>query len=256
MADITVIDITEKNMDTYPKATSCFLNPKNEAYLVKVDWFKEQFKKGMKVKAVVSEEDKKVFGYIEYVPGEQAWRAVDAKGYMFIHCLWTNPKAIQKKGYGWLLLDGVEEDAKAAGLNGVAVVTSEGSFMAGKALFEKHGYESIATAKPKFNMMVKKFKKGALPSFRDYETQLKKIKGLQIFYTKQCPWVIRSIDECKKVAQENKLEIKITEFKTAAEAQNAPSLYASFNLVQDGKLLSDHYVSKKRFENIVKKELK
>jgi hypothetical protein len=52
------------------------------------------------------------------------------------------------------------------------------------------------------------------------------------------------------------LEIDIVELKTAEQAQQAPSLYAVFNLVNDGKLLADHYISNTRFLNIVNKELK
>jgi len=52
------------------------------------------------------------------------------------------------------------------------------------------------------------------------------------------------------------LELHVTELKTAEEAQNAPSLYATFNLVYNGTLLADHYISNTRFKNILKKELK
>ena len=40
------------------------------------------------------------------------------------------------------------------------------------------------------------------------------------------------------------------------EAKNAPSGYGVFNLLHDGKLLEDHYLSATRFKNILKKELK
>jgi hypothetical protein len=35
-----------------------------------------------------------------------------------------------------------------------------------------------------------------------------------------------------------------------------PSGFGVFALVKDGKLLEDHYLSKRRFETIIKKELK
>ena len=59
-----------------------------------------------------------------------------------------------------------------------------------------------------------------------------------------------------EVAQKNGLELKLTELETASQAQNAPSIYAVFNLVHDGKLIVDHYISTTRFLNILKKELK
>jgi len=44
--------------------------------------------------------------------------------------------------------------------------------------------------------------------------------------------------------------------KNAKGAQDAPSIYATFNVVYDGKLLVDHYISSKRFLNIINKEIK
>ena len=49
---------------------------------------------------------------------------------------------------------------------------------------------------------------------------------------------------------------RIIELKTAEEAQNAPSVYAAFNLIHKGRLLADRYISTTRFKNILNKELK
>jgi hypothetical protein len=38
------------------------------------------------------------------------------------------------------------------------------------------------------------------------------------------------------------------------EAQAAPSPYAVFNLIYDGRLLADHYISETRLMNILRKE--
>lgn len=57
-------------------------------------------------------------------------------------------------------------------------------------------------------------------------------------------------------AKKQGLKINLTELRTAKEAQNAPSIYASFNLIYNGKLLSDHYISTRRFLNIINKEIK
>jgi len=126
--------------------------------------------------------------------------------------------------------------------------------MAGKALFEKNGFESVAQAKP-FNLMVKTLKKGPLPQFRDWEQQLSNYKGMHVIYADQCPWVARSKKDLTEIATKNGLELQVTELKTAQDAQNALSLYAVFNLVYNGKLLVDHYISNTRFQNIIKKEM-
>jgi len=249
-----IIGLKPENIAEYPAV--CFLNPKNEGYLIKLKWLKERFSEGLKIKQLYLEGESKCIGFIEYVPGEFAWRAVDAKGYIFIHCIWITPNKNKGKGYASLLINECIKDAKKEGKYGVAVVTSEGSFMAGKEFFLKNGFESVASAKPSFELMVKALKKGPLPKFKDWEKQLGKYKGLNIIYSNQCPWIARFINEIDEIVKEKKLILKITKLKNAKQAQNAPSIYASFSLVYNGKLLADHYISNRRFSNILEKELK
>ena len=150
-----IIEVNKKNIEEYPP--TCFINPKNEGYLIKLGWIKKHFSEGLKFKLIYMEEGKKCNGFIEYVPGEYAWRAVDTKGYMFIHCIWMFPNKFKKKGYGSRLIEEVIDDAKKQGKYGVAVVASEGPFMASKELFAKNGFKSIASSKP-YDLMVKNIK--------------------------------------------------------------------------------------------------
>jgi hypothetical protein len=175
---------------------------------------------------------------------------------MFIHCIWISPNKHKRKGYGSLLVKECIKDAKTEGKYGVAVITSEGPFMAGKALFLKNEFKSAASVKPSFELMVKTLKKGSLPKFKDWEKQLSKYKGLNIIYANQCPWVARSIKDLGEIAKKKGLKLNVTELKNAKQAQNAPSIYATFNLVYNGKLLVDHYISNTRFLNIINKEVK
>jgi hypothetical protein len=254
MQNINIINVDENNISEYPP--TCFLNPKNEGYLIKSEWLKKRFSEGMKIKLLYLEKEGKCNGFIEYGPGEHAWRAVDANGYLFINCIWMNPNKYKNKGYGSLLIKECIKQAEKEGKYGVAAITSEGAFMAGKSLFLKNGFKSVASAKPSFELMVKILKDGPLPKFRDWKKQLSKYNGLNIVYSNQCPWVARSIKEISEIAKKKRLKLKITELKNAKEAQNAPSVYATFNLIFDGKLLADHYISSRRFENIIKKEIK
>jgi len=248
-----IISVNSENISEYQPV--CFLNPKNEGYLKKLEWLKERFSKGLIIKLLYLENEKKCNGFIEYIPGEDAWRAVDAKGYMFIHCIWISPNKHKGKGYGSLLVKECLQDAKREGKYGVAVVTSEGPFMAGKALFLKNGFNSVAKAKPSYELMIKTIKSGPLPKFRDWEKQMSKYKGLNIVYANQCPWVARSIKELSEIAKKKGLKLKIVELENARQAQDAPSIYTAFNLIYNGKLLVDHYISSRRFLNIIEKEL-
>ena len=247
-----IVEVTEENISQHPQAI-CFINPRHEFYAKKIEWLKKQFKNGLKIKLLYLEGEKRPIGFIEYVPGEYCWRSVDAKGYMFIHCLWTNGKKYQHQGLGTLLVNEVEKDAK--GMRGVTVVASDKSFMANREIFMKNGY-SVVSESGKEQLVAKPFKKGPLPSINDWERELRKYnKGLTIIYSRQCPWVARFMEEMKPILGEKQLEPKIIEFKKATEAQKAPSLYSVFNLIFDGKLLADRYISTTRFLNIINKEI-
>lgn len=250
----TIIDVTSDKISRYPQVI-CYINPKHEYYHLKIDWMKKRYNEGLKIKLLYLEGEKKPVGFIEYIPGEYCWRSVNAKGYMFIHCLWTYGKKNQHKGLGGILIEEVEKDAE--GMMGVAVVTSDKAFMANAGIFVKNGYKIIAQ-RGKEQLLVKQFRGGPLPSINDWEAELNKYKsgGLTILYSKQCPWVARFIEEMKPILKKEKLEVSIIEIESAARAQQSPSLYSVFNLIYNGRLLADRYISVTRFENILKKEIK
>ncbi len=247
-----IVTVTMDNLAEHPQ-TICFINPKHEYYKHKVEWLEKQFAKGLVIKLLYIEQEKKPVGYIEYTPGEECWRGVDAKGYLFVHCLWTNGKKYQHQGLGTLLIKEVEGDAKKR--DGVAVLTSNKAFMAQKELFLKNGY-TVVEESGKEQLLVKQFKKKSIPKFNNWEKELSKYQELTILYSCQCPWVARFIEEVKPILKKEKLRPTIIELKTAKQAQKAPSLYSTFNLIYKGKLLADRYISTTRFMNIVKKEIR
>jgi ribosomal protein S18 acetylase RimI-like enzyme len=252
---IKIINITPENAFDFTPGPSCFVNPKQAGAQMKLEWMKQRFKEGLTIKVLYLEDEQKSAGFIEYIPGEHAWRAVNAPDYLFIHCIWIYPNKQKDQGYASQLLEECISDAKAANKNGVAVITSEGSFMAGKSLFSKNGFIKVANEKPSFELLVHNLRKGPPPSFNDWRGQLANYQGLHFIYSNQCPWVARSIEELTRVAKDHKLSPTITELKTAREAQHAPSIYGTFNLIYDGRLLADHYISKRRFENIINKQI-
>ncbi len=248
---VRIIDINLTNISAYP--VRCFLNPNDKGYAVKKEWLTKRFSEGLKIKQLYIDGKGSFWGFIEYVPGEYTWRAVDAKGYMFIHCLWVYPNKLKNKGYGSLLIKESIRDAKKLGCFGVAAVASSGSFMADKSIFVKNGFSTIEVS-DKFELLVLPLKKGTMPGFKNWQKQLKKFKGLNIVYSNQCPWIVKSIDVLSSVAEKNGLELKVTELRTPKQAQNAPSIYSSFTLINDGRIIEDHYISETRFKNIIKKE--
>lgn len=61
-------------------------NAGNPGLRRKRNWLKERYAEGLRYKVLRSEEFGEV-GMIEYAVGNQAWRPVEAEGYLVIHCL-------------------------------------------------------------------------------------------------------------------------------------------------------------------------
>jgi hypothetical protein len=58
-------------------------------------------------------------------------------------------------------------------------------------------------------------------------------------------------------AAENEYGIKptVVDLESWSDAQNAPTPYASFALIYNGRLLADHQISRTRFRNIMNKRM-
>lgn len=237
-----IIDVNKNNVEEV--GFFCLMSRrKSEGYLRKLRWFKDRFDEGMRIKLLRLPER----GFIEYIPGEYAWRAVDAKGYMFIHCLWIVGKS-KGKGYAKLLLNECIEDAKQVGKDGVAIVTTPGNWLIGKKLFLQNGFESVDQAPPKFELMVKKFHNAPSPRFSgDWDKKMKNCgKGFTIFRSNQCPYLEDAINYFTDTANELNIPCKVVEIKNAKEVRKiAPTAYGVFNVVYDSKPFSYHYLLKK-----------
>jgi hypothetical protein len=244
MSTLQLIDVDESNVAK--EGFFCRMSKmKTEGNQKKLAWLKARFAEGLKIKMFKLPQR----GFIEYIPGEYAWRTVDAKGYMFIHCLWVVGQS-KGKGLSKLLVDECERDAKNAGMNGVAMMTNEGNWLVGKTVLENYGYESVGTAPPSFNLMVKKFKKAPTPVFtNNWEANAKKCgNGLTIFVTSQCPYLKDTCETMTRVAKQKGIKSKMIELKSAEEVRAlSPSPYGVFNVVLDGKLFSYHYLLEKEF---------
>ncbi|MCI0513562.1 GNAT family N-acetyltransferase, partial [candidate division KSB1 bacterium] len=123
-----IIEVTPENIDQ--TGFFCYMSKRNtEGYRQKLDWIQARFKEGLQIRMLELPER----GFIEFLPGEYAWRAVNAAGYLFIHCLWVVGKS-KGQGLGGVLLETCVQAAKKLGMNGVAMVTSERVWLAKQAL--------------------------------------------------------------------------------------------------------------------------
>ncbi len=219
----------------------------------KIDWFREYYPKGLRIKVVVPEKGG-YQGMVEYIPGRYAHRPVDAEGYMFIHCIFVGfKKEFKGKGYGSALLDQCIKEAKDLDMKGVAVVTRKGSFMAKKDIFLKKGFVVVDNAEPDFELLVLKFDLKVInPKFKDMSLE-KYVKGLTIIRSPQCPYSVKNVDAIMKTAEKMGIKANLVDLKDAESAQKTPCAFGTFCIIYNGKILSHHPISNGRFENIMKK---
>lgn len=246
------ISLTQKNL--VQESLFCNKNPKSEGFQKKAAWFVERQTEGLQI-IIAKDDADKALGFIEFVPSEFAWRPVQAKGYMFIHCIMVYPNKARNKGVASTLIRLCRKEAENQKLQGLAVLTSKGSWLADKRLFKKYGFSQIEK-QGRFELMVHPFSNaGELPKFVNWETELKQYNGWNLVYADQCPWHEKAVEALQKTAKAHGIKLNVKRLTTAAEAQKAPSGFGVFALVKDGKLLEDHYISERRFKNILNKEL-
>ena len=247
-----IIEVTPKN--AIKESFFCIKDTKRHGFKNKLSWFKQRHNEGMRIKILKTDDDKMV-GFIEYVPAKNAWRPIEADNYMFIHCIYIYSKKQRGLGNGAMLIADAEKEAKALNLDGVCVMTSSGGWMANKTLFEKNGFHQIET-KDRFELLAKTWNNNKpKPRLLDWHSQQIKYKGWHLTYSDQCPWNEKSAEAILNVALDHEIDLNISKIRTIKDAKAAPSGFGTFNLLRDGRLLEDHYISHTRFRNILRKEL-
>lgn len=232
----------------------CVKDITNPGFDHKRKWFEKAYQEGLRIKILKDQKDKMI-GFIEYVPGESAWRPVNAQNFMFIHCMYVYAKQDRNRGYGSMLVEECEKEAKVLGMSGVCVMTSSGAWIANKTIFEKNGYIQI-DENGRFELLSHKWEETASdPQLVDWKSKQHNYQGWHLLYANQCPWHEKSVQALLNVAMDFGIDLKVRQLNTAKEAQNAPSGFGVFSLLHNGKLLDDHYLSATRFKNIVRKEL-
>lgn len=235
---LKIIDVHPRNVEQ--TGFFCYMSKrKTEGWRKKLLWLKKRFAEGLKIKMLRLTER----GFIEYIPGDYAWRAIHAKGYMVIHCLWVVGRS-KGKGLASALLEACIEDARRVGMKGVAMLVSEGSYMKWKRFLAEHGFETVDTAPPSFELMARKFGKTRSPAFtKDWERKARGFgKGLTILRSDQCPYFEDATQALLATAKKKGIPSKVIELKTAKEVRTlAPSPYGVFTVVLDGRVIPSHY---------------
>ncbi len=254
MTKLKTVTVDSQNFEKY--GLFCVQNRKHHGFDTKAEWLQENFTCGLRMKMILTP-DEKIAGFLEYIPGEYTWRVVHALDYLVIHCLWVKSSRFPYQGMASRLLEECINEADSSGKNGVAVVTSDGPWMAGSEVYLKNGFTQLAEAPPRFQLLVKQIRGGPLPSFPDdWNKRLQNFQGWNLIYTHQCPYIGKAMEELPPVAEKFGIRLQMIELTDPADArQRMPSPYGVISLVYNGRLLADHPISATRFRNILQKEL-
>ncbi len=254
MNDFEIIGLTPENIADYGVCGYKDGN-KHKELRNKIAWFKEYYPKGLRIKIVLVKNGG-YQGMIEYIPGSLAHRPVDAKNYLFIHCVFVGFKnEFKGKGLATRLIDECIKDAKAGNMEGVAVVTRKGSFMVDKDIFVKKGFQEVDHAEPDFCLLALKFNdESESPRFK---ASLKELpddykSGLTIIRSPQCPYTEKNVSAIMQSAVTKfNIKARLVDVKDAGTAQKTPCAFGTFCMIYNGKVISHHPVSNTRFENIM-----
>ena len=247
-----IIDINEKNIEE--QEMFCKKTKKNfKGYQSKLNWIKERFKEGLRYKLLLVKEGNKEIsrGMIEYIPGEYNWRGIQADGWMVIHCIWVVGKHKQK-GYGSKLLEYAINDTKKAGMYGVVGMTADkGGWLPNKKLYENLGFEKVDDMNPYFKLYAKILTKNVpMPKFYPISEEKKKRyeRGITIFYSDQCPYIVDLVDELADEPNWKKINvIKLNNCKEAQQTGIYP--YGTYCILCNGNIsLYIHSIKKEILE--------
>jgi hypothetical protein len=230
---------------------------KTAGYQNKLEWLEKRFQEGLKYKMLLVDEGKKELvsrGFIEYIPGEFAWRGVNARDYLFIHCIWVVGRH-KKKGYGSMLLKQCVADAK--GRKGVAVLTSKmGHWLPKSSLFIKNGFIKTDTSASNFELYAYKFTKNAPDPKIKPITAGKHNKygsGVTVLTTNQCPYFPDAVEIFENVAKEVGLPFQVLNLNSHKQAQNnGVNPNGTFAVLYNGQVVTYKYEKPDKFIAILK----
>lgn len=250
---MNIITLTQDNLSQ--EHICCALDSKtsNIGVSSKKAWLSERFNDGLRFKK--SDTRGKVF--IEYIPANNGWMPIIADGYMLINCHWVSG-SYKGHGYGKELLDACEQESLELEMKGVIVVVGakKKPFLSDKAFYLKYGYEVCDTASPYFELLVKQFDKNTpLPQFAPSakEGMPKDIKGVDIFYTAQCPFTVPYVDMLKPVILESDVNVRCHQITSRAEAQTHFCPITTYSVFINGEFYTNEILTPAKLKKVLEK---
>lgn len=191
--------------------------------------------------------------FIEYAPLQSAWVPVLGENYMYIYCLWV-AGAFKGRGHAKALLEHCLSEARAQGKAGVCVLSARKKkpFLADKKFFLKHGFE-LADSAGEYELLALSLGAGASkPYFAACAKQMRiSSKELTIYYTPQCPYILKSINEVQAYCQSKHIALSLMPVDSLEKAKNLPCVFNNYAVFYNGEYITNQILSetflKKKF---------
>lgn len=209
-------------------------------------WMKSQFDNGLVFKKL----DARGKVFIEYIPAENAWCPIEAKGYIFINCFWVSGQ-FKGQGYANKLLEECIADAKAQNRLGLVVLSSvkKMPFLSDPKFLKYKGFKVCDSARPYYELLYLPTKENTVrPRFKDCCRNASiDEKGLVLFYTNQCPHTDKYAPLIAEIAKSKGQSITLKKLESPEQAQNAPAPFTTYSLFYNGKFVTNEILSESKF---------
>lgn len=249
-----LIQLTKENIEQ--EHICCAISNNNDIQVVsKKTWLENRFEDGL----VFLKGNVRGKCFIEYIPAENAWEAIDAKNYMYIDCFWVSG---QFKGHGYSneLLNACIEDAKQKGKSGLVILSANKKmpFLSDPKYLKYKGFEVVDKAMPYFELLCLKFEKNAhLPRFKEHVKNPHIDKdGFVLYYTSQCPFNVKYVPIIEQVAKDRNVPFEAIQIESTKQAQMAPAPFTTYSLFYNGNFVTNEILSDNKFDKLITELLK
>ena len=245
------IQVTEENIEK--EHICCAISNNNDVQVAsKKAWLRDRLKEGLVF--LKSTERGKCF--IEYLPAEYAWNPIEARGYMYIDCLWVSG-SFKGHGYSNDLLQACIDDSRAKGKKGLCVLSSKKKkpFLSDPGFLKYKGFEVCDEADNGIQLWFLPFSEDAeKPHFKPCARHPHiKENGYVLYYTAQCPFNAKYIPIVQEPAKEHHIPFKAIPLTSRKEAQNAPTPVTTYALFYNGEYVTNEQMNAAKFLKLASK---
>ena len=216
----------------------------------KKSWLADRFDEGLVF--LKSTERGKCF--IEYIPAEYAWVPIDARGYMYIDCLWVSG-SFKGHGYSSDLLNACIGDSKEKGRKGLCILAAakKKPFLADPKFLKYKGFTVCDEADNGIQLWHLPFDQDAdKPRFKECAKHPQTDeKGYVLYYTSQCPFNAKYVPVLEQTAKENQILFHAIHLESREDAQSAPTPITNYALFHDGKYVTNEQMNEKKFLKLI-----